>query len=220
MGHHHHGHLLLSQRPDDLEDFPGQLGIQGGGGFIEKQDIRMHGQRPGNGHPLLLPAGQLAGIRVRLVGKPHLLEQGRRLPAGLVLASPSHPDGGFGQVLHHRHMGKQIEVLKHQPKPAADLLQHRPGAVHAAVCPLAGGHGHHGQILIRDTAGIHPLQQGQAAQEGGFAGAGRADDGQHFPLAHLKGDPLEHLVFPKRLADVLHAQQTHGQAPPFLTYSN
>ena len=41
MGDDDHGGPLLRQRADDLEHLAGELRVQGGGGFVEAQDIRM-----------------------------------------------------------------------------------------------------------------------------------------------------------------------------------
>ena len=50
----------------------GQLRVQGAGGLVKAEDFRVHAQGAGDGHPLLLAAGQLVGVLVRLVGKADL----------------------------------------------------------------------------------------------------------------------------------------------------
>ena len=54
MGHNHHGHALLSQLLHDFQHLAHHFRVQGRGGFVEKQYIRLYSQRAGNGHPLLL----------------------------------------------------------------------------------------------------------------------------------------------------------------------
>ena len=80
----------------------------------------MEGQRPGNGHPLLLSAGELVGVVVRPVGQTHLRQ---KLPAGLSnllfalaasLLGQQFP--GQGNVLQRCVLGKEVEVLEHQPE--------------------------------------------------------------------------------------------------------
>ena len=46
--------------------------------FVKKQNFRIHAQGAGNGNALLLTAGELPWIAVRLVGKPDL---GKEIPA-------------------------------------------------------------------------------------------------------------------------------------------
>ena len=67
MGDHQHGHALLGQLPHDGKHLAGQLRVEGRGGLIKIDDLRVGCQRPGNGHTLLLAAGKLAGVVVRPV---------------------------------------------------------------------------------------------------------------------------------------------------------
>ena len=47
-------------------------------GSSKKEDVGPQRQRAGDGDALLLSAGELAGVGVRLVRKAHLFEQGER----------------------------------------------------------------------------------------------------------------------------------------------
>ena len=78
VGDDDHGGLLIRQVADDSKDLAGQLGVQCGGGFVEAENIRVHGQCPGDGYPLLLAAGELVRVVVCPVSQPHLLQ---KLPA-------------------------------------------------------------------------------------------------------------------------------------------
>ena len=57
-----------------LQHLPHHLRVEGCGNFVQQQNFRVHTQRPDNGHPLLLTAGQLSGIVVPSVFQPHLLQ--------------------------------------------------------------------------------------------------------------------------------------------------
>src|SRR3546814_1621723 len=70
-----HGHSVLRKIDHDIEDFAYHLGVQRAGGLVEQHDLRLHGQGPGDGHPLLLPARQLGGMLVGLFRNAHPLEQ-------------------------------------------------------------------------------------------------------------------------------------------------
>ncbi len=61
MGDHDHGHAFAGQVRHHIEDLVDHLRVQGGGGFVKEHDLGLHGQGPGNGHPLLLAARELAG---------------------------------------------------------------------------------------------------------------------------------------------------------------
>ena len=54
--HDDHGQLLGSEFPQNAQHFRFQLGIEGGGGFIKKDEIRFHCQGARDSHALLLAA--------------------------------------------------------------------------------------------------------------------------------------------------------------------
>ncbi len=92
--------------------FLAQLQIQRGQGLIQQQNLGMRRQRTGQRDALLLTTRQLIGASV---GQLFHLHQGQHLFHGIL-------DFGLGLVQHfqtkgdilcHRHMGKQGIVLKH-----------------------------------------------------------------------------------------------------------
>ena len=68
-----HRDAVAGEVGDDLQHLADHLGVERGGRLIEEQHIGLHRQRPHDGDTLLLPAGELGGIGVRLVLKPHAL---------------------------------------------------------------------------------------------------------------------------------------------------
>ena len=62
VGHHDHGGAAAGQLADDPQHLAGKLRVQGGGGLVEAQHVRLHAQGPGDGHTLLLAAGELMGV--------------------------------------------------------------------------------------------------------------------------------------------------------------
>ena len=64
--------ILLFDEPTSALD---HFRVKGTGWFVKQEHLGLHGQRSGNGHPLLLPAGQLSWVRVFLAQKANLLEQ-------------------------------------------------------------------------------------------------------------------------------------------------
>ncbi len=68
-----HRDAVAGEVGDDLQHLPDHLGVERGGRLIEEQHIGLHRQRPHDGDTLLLPAGELGGIGVHLVLKPHAL---------------------------------------------------------------------------------------------------------------------------------------------------
>src|SRR5713101_3923965 len=76
MRHKHHRQpLLLVQPLQDVHDLYRRAAVEVPGRLIRQQDRRPVHQRPGDGHPLLLPAGELAGVVLRPVGQTHSFER-------------------------------------------------------------------------------------------------------------------------------------------------
>ena len=76
-------------------------------------------ERAHDGDALLLPAGEHRGVFVRLVGKADALEQRHGLRIGVDLRFESQLHGGEGDVLLHRHVREEIEVLEDHAHLAA-----------------------------------------------------------------------------------------------------
>lgn len=113
VGDHHHK-PVLGHPFQKLHDLDAGLAVQGAGGLISEEDVRVVDQGPGNGHPLHLPAGHLAGALMELVSRPHLLQ-------GLFCPLPPFPpgDAADGQrqfhVGQHRLVGDQVVALVYLP---------------------------------------------------------------------------------------------------------
>ena len=171
------GAVDLLQKP---EDGLGGLRVQGAGGLVAEQDLRVAGQSPGDGHPLLLPPGQLGRVGVRLVRQPHQLQQGLYLVLNLFLA-PSAPPKRVGHVAVHRPGGEEVEVLEDH----ADLFPFFPELPPAQGSELAAAHNY---PSLRG-----PLQQIDAPGQGGFARPGEADDAGDAPFFNVEADVLHRL---------------------------
>ncbi len=74
----HHDHrvpVLLREDAKELGDGVAVVGVEGGGRLVGKQDGGRAGEGAGNGDALALPAGQVARLRVELVGKADRFKQ-------------------------------------------------------------------------------------------------------------------------------------------------
>ena len=209
MGHHDHGGAAVGQLADDPQHLAGKLRIQGGGGLVEAQHVRLHAQSPGDGHPLLLAAGELVGIVPRPVGQAHLLQQGQPpVPdVRLRFAGQLGKTPGQGHVFQGGVLGKQVEILEHQTEmqalfPQLPLPHRRAGPVQQGLVPQG------------DHPGVRPLQEVQAPQQGGFSAAGGADDGQRLPFRQVEAHIPQHPGAAEGFFQVRNAQIGH-MLPPF-----
>ena len=76
MGDQNNGDaFLFVESPEKFQHFFTGLGVEVAGGLIGEQDGGIIDQGPGNGHPLLLPAGELRRFVVQAIPQPYPLEQ-------------------------------------------------------------------------------------------------------------------------------------------------
>ena len=169
MGDDQHGDAFPGQAPHDLQDLAHHFRVQGGGGLIEEQDLGIHGQGTGDGHPLLLSTGDLPGLGVDVGGHAHLLQIEKGMLPCLFPALLQHLHLADDAVLQHGHIVEEVEGLEHHAHSAAVSRNIKTTAQHIL-------------IMIEDLAVGGILQQIDAAQQRGLAGAGSADDGDHIAL--------------------------------------
>ena len=201
MGDHHHGGVVLGQLLHNLENLAHHFRIQCGGRLVEQQHVWIHREGAGDGDPLLLPAGQAARVFHRLVRQPDLVQQLHRELIRFVLGHLFELGRGQGDVAHHGHVWKQVELLKHHPHLLPQLIDL------AQVL-------HHRDPLDDDIPLRRDLEEVDAAQEGGFAAAGRADHADTLALVHMGVDPLEDLEFPEILVEILYVNHFYASAFP------
>ena len=134
--------------------------------------------------------------------EPDAGQQLPRLAIGFVLGDAAHLDRPEGDIGQRRHVREEIELLKDHRRLGADpsdvLLARRDEA--AVALPIAD------QLVIDiNAAALIRLQEVDATQQGGLAGAAGADDADHFARLDLEVDPLEHFEVAVPLVDVLDA---------------
>ena len=203
MGDDDHGGLAVGEVPQDAEDFAGQLRVEGAGGLIEAEDVRVERQCAGDGHPLLLTAGKLVGVVACPLRQAHLGQQVTGLcfqldvdglfvglVVGLLLCQKLPRQY---HVFQRGVLGEEVEVLEHEAEVEA-LFPH-------LALPLGGRVGGvpHGLAVHPDDTGVGTLKEVQAAQQRRLARAGRADDRQRLALFQCERDVLENF----RLAEIL-----------------
>nr|GEY82994.1 hypothetical protein [Tanacetum cinerariifolium] len=130
VGHAEHGHALFRQADHGVEHFFHHFRVEGRSRLVEQHDFRLHAQRAGNCHALLLATGQLARILVRLLRNTHALQVVHGDFFGLALGHLAHPHRRQRAVLQDGQVREQVEVLEHHADFATnrlDLLQIRAG---------------------------------------------------------------------------------------------
>ena len=169
---------LLVDIPDQLQNLAGGVGVKGAGGLVTQQHLGIGGQCAGDSHTLLLAAGQLGGIGVRLVGQTHQLQ---KLTGALLRVGPLHPGDLHGEadVPQAGALHEQVEALEDH------------GDVPAGGPELGGGHGIQPLTVYDDLALGGALQQVDAAHQRAFACAGHTDDAVDVAVLDGEGHILQ-----------------------------
>ena len=107
---------------------------------------------------------------------------------------------GQGDVFADSHIGKEVEVLEHHAHLLADLVN-----LHLGVGD--------DRVFKGDSACSGGFQQVEAAQEGGLAGTGGADDHHLLPRGDVLGDVVQHQVVAEGFAQILNVD--HFDAASF-----
>ena len=206
VGDEHHGVARRVELLEHGEHLPARVGVQGAGGLVGQDHRRISRQSPGDGHPLLLAAGELGGLVAQLVAQAHHLQ---RHLGPLVALGPGHSriHEGDLHVLHERQLWQQIVLLENKTQhPVADGRQ------------LIFVHLSHILSVQQIRAGGGDVQTADDVHAGGLAGTGLAHDGHKLPLVNLKRDVIGSLdggvAHPVELAHVLKFNERAHQKPP------
>src|SRR5579875_2261080 len=168
-------------------DVLGRDGVERGGGLVEQEHVRAHGERAGEAQQLLLAAreAERGVVQAVLHGVPEADLAQALLCDDIELASPCDPmcaDTSDHVVPDgHRERGGSLEE---HPHPSPQVEQVRAGGPDAhALEP--------GVALVQEARYpvVHPVQ---ASEEGGLARAGRADEGGDGAARELHVDRRQH----------------------------
>ncbi len=116
-------HSLVIELAHDRQNLPNQTRIERRSRLVIEHDARSHGESPGNGGALLLPARQLAGMGMEPISQPNLREQGPRPVEGLAAADLTNDARSEGDILENRQMGKEVEPLKDEANLPSQLAE-------------------------------------------------------------------------------------------------
>ena len=189
--------------PDALEDLahlePGALpqgGVQAGEGFVQQDQLRARRECSGQGHALLLAAGELVRQAVLEEGQAH---EAQHLPGPFEPFLAGQGPEAEGGVLEHAQVREQRVVLEHEAH-APRLRRH----VHAGSRERAA--------LERHRARVQAFEPGDEAQGGGLAAPGRPQQRHDAARVQVEADAVHRgrARRVKALREPLHLEQLHG----------
>ena len=182
MGHHDRGYPEPALQILDLvTQMHPHLGIQGRQGLVQEKQARRDGDGAGERNALLLTTGELSGILVTLLRQSHQLQQFVHALADICLGSLTVLQA-VGDVLRHRHVGKQGVGLKDNAE--VPFRGRQRGNVLAGLLDLAGG---------------LDVEAGDGAQQGGLSAAGGPEKAHELALVDLQGNVLQRRERPEHL---------------------
>lgn len=178
VGDHQHGDAGVGQLLHQFQNLAHHFGVEGAGGLVEQDHVRVHGKGTGNGNALLLAAGKALGVGIGLVGQAHAGQKFVCLGGDGFLILQLQQGRGQLQVLLHSQVREQVEVLEHHAHLLANTVD--VGFIHLGA-------------LKFDAAGGWDLQPVQAAQKGRFAAAGGANQADHIAAVDVDVNALQHV---------------------------
>ena len=110
-----HGHALFCEALHDCEHLTYEFRVQGAGRFIEKHDLRFHGECSGDSDTLLLAARKLARIYIDLIRQADSLDKPGCRFYRLCPRFFADQDRSKDQVLKDSLVREEIEPLEHHP---------------------------------------------------------------------------------------------------------
>ncbi len=196
--HDDHRHPLGGELAHHVEHLLDQLRVERRGDLVEEHHMRVHRQRPGDRHPLLLAAGEPIGELVELVGEPDPVQQRLGLRSRLLVAALEHLRLREADVRDRRLVLEQVELLEDDPDPPADEVDVARALGALLVGDLAA--------LEKDVSLLRRLEQVDAAQQGRLPRPARPEHADHLAPLELHVDAAQDLELAKALVDVVQPQ--------------
>ena len=188
------------------------LGVKRGGRLVHQQQCGILDQGAADADALALPAGQFVRALVGHMSKAHAVQKAEgfvdvrlRKPAQKAAPEPDIAQAAGQHVFHHGQALDQRVFLKDHAHAAAFAAQRARGQA---------GQFHIAQIDLARGRFDQPVD---AADQGGFTGARRADQGQNLTLRDVQIDRLQGLIAGLvRLHKLLKPQHESLPAPVFV----
>ena len=165
---------------EEVPDDPAGLGVQVARGLVREDQPGRPDEGAGDGHPLLLAAGQLSRSMAESLAQPHLRERRGRARARLV-GRPPLEEGRQHGVLQGGHLAEEVRRTGTRTRPAS----------------AGGGRARSPSARRRPPPEQHPpgrrsIERSEQVEQGRLADPGRADDGDRLTRVHGYRDAAKH----------------------------
>ena len=199
VGHHHRADAEpLDQLAQPEPGLLAQLGVEVGERLVEQEQARVVDQGPGQGHALLLAAGELVRVARRQRLQADLGQDVVHLLGDDVLGDPP-------QLQPVGHV-----VLDGLVRPERVGLEDQAEVALLGRDHLADGRVEEDLVVERDAALVGVIEAGDGPQQGGLPRAGGAEQRHHLAARDVEGDAPQDLVLAQLLVDVGEDEPRHG----------
>ena len=179
--YHNDGVALAVQIVQDFHHVFAAVSVERAGGFVGQNDFAAVHQGTRNAHPLLLPAGKLAGLVVFLALQTQI---GQQLVGAAVARTLRH-------ARIHRRQGHIVARIQRSEQIIALENKAETLAPQSGQCVVVHGGGFFAVDAVGAAAGC--IQAAQNVHQRGLARAGLADNGHKIALGDAQIDVFEHL---------------------------
>ena len=112
VGDDHLSNVGFRQFTNDADDLGSNFRIKRCGRFIKQQHLRLHHQRAGNGHTLLLATGEMQWVAIAVRLQAQTFQQFFGTRQRLIFCQTQYAAGRFNQILHNREMRPKVVLLE------------------------------------------------------------------------------------------------------------
>ena len=173
--------VLVAEGEEELVELAGVLGVEVAAGLVGQDGHGAVHQCAGDGDALLLAAAEGGGLVGGAVVDLEFLQQ--LAGAGFGLTEGGAGDEGWdADVLQGGEFGQEVVGLEDE----ADVLVAEACEVFLFEAADVG-------VAVAEGAGVGTVEGAEDLEEGGLAGAGGADDGDHLAPGYLERDVAQDL---------------------------
>lgn len=189
------------QTPEKIAKLGAPVRVERGGGFIQKQKLRVYGKSASDGNALRFSAGDLPGERPGEMLDAQRNEQVARAALSFLSRYAVRVHRRKPDVLEHGKMFEEMVKLENQADPGTEPLQHGRRRTDASA-----------QDDFRDLydSRLKCFESGDHPEQRGLARARRAHESDRLALSGVERGAREHSALATKEGDVADAKHRHG----------
>ena len=183
--------VALCEVEDYIQHLVDHLRVKRCGYLVKQHDVRIHYQAAHDCNALLLTAGKLRGVRVRLIRKSDPCKKFHCLGGDFLLCAFLDFQRSKRDVVHYRHVREQVVALENH----SDLLAHIVKAGFSVLDRLA--------VKLYRTA-LDRLQTVDTAQQSAFSAARGTHQHHYFAFFNAERKVVDYRIIAKSFGKMIY----------------